>query len=95
MDSETKNQARRRNINDDGSRYLEQNVGQVKHAYAEAVHPIAEPEVRAHPEIGKRNVDAIDVIHDVNEEHKRKQSVRNSASGSNTELWMSENRLLT
>jgi len=29
-------------FDDDGSRYLEQNVSQVKHAYSQAVHSIAE-----------------------------------------------------
>ena len=47
-------------FDDDGSRYLEQNVGQVKYAYAEAVHAIAKAQVGAHPEIGEGNVDAID-----------------------------------
>ena len=33
---------------DDGSWYFEQNVGQVKHAYAKAVHAITEAQVGAH-----------------------------------------------
>src|SRR5262245_36829762 len=74
-------------FNGDGSRYLEQNVGEIKHAYAKAVDAIAETQVGAHPEIGEGNVHAIDVIHDIEEEHERKQSVRNSPSCSNTNCW--------
>src|SRR5262249_41099183 len=70
-------------FDDDDPAYLEQNVREIKHAYTEAVHAIAETQVGTHPEIGERDVDAIDVIHDVDEEHERKQAVRNSPSCSN------------
>ena len=73
-------------FDDDGSRYLEQNIGQVKHAYTEAVYAIAKAQVGAHSEIGEGNVDAIDEIHDVDQEHERKQAARNSASCPNTNL---------
>jgi len=71
-------------FSDDGSGYLEQNIGQVKHADAEAVCAIAEAQVGAHSEIGEGNVDAIDVVHDVDQEYEKKQAARNSASCSNT-----------
>ena len=73
-------------FDDDGSRYLEQNIGQVKHAYAETVDAIAEAQVGAHSEIGEGNVDAIEVVHDVNEEHERKQAARNSPPRSRAKL---------
>src|SRR6516225_8686754 len=74
-------------FDDDDSRYLEQNVGQVKYADAEAIHAIAEPQVGAHSEISEGNVDAIDVVHDADEKHERKQAVRNSPSCSNANIW--------
>ena len=74
-------------FDDDGSRYLEQNVSQVKHAYTEAVDAIAEAKVGTHSEISEGNVDAIDVVHDVDEEHERKQVVGNSPSCSNANFW--------
>ena len=42
--------------------------------------PIAEAQVNAHPEVGEGNVDAIDVVDDVDEKHERKQSARDSPS---------------
>jgi hypothetical protein len=69
------------------SGYLKQNIGQVKHAYAEAVHPVAKTQVGAHSEIGEGNVDAIDEIHDVDQKHERKQPARNSAACSNAGFW--------
>ena len=71
-------------FSDDGSGYLEQNIGQVKHADAEAVCAIAEAQVGAHSEIGEGNVDPIDIVHDVDQEHERKQAIRNSPSCSPT-----------
>ena len=58
-------------FDNDGSRYLQQNIGQVKHAYAETVYAVAKAQVGAHSEIGEGNVDAIDEIHDVDEKYKR------------------------
>src|SRR5207249_5147868 len=72
---------------DDGSWYLKQNVGQVKHADAQAVHAITEAQVGAHSEIGEGNVGAIDVVHDVDEENERKQAIRNSSSCSSANFW--------
>ena len=74
-------------FDDDGSRYFEQNIGQVKHAYAQTVHLIAEAQVGAHSKVGERNVDAIDIVHDIDQEHERKQPPGNSPSCSNTNLW--------
>jgi hypothetical protein len=48
------------------------NVGQVKHAYAEAVDAIAKAQIGTHSEISEGNVDAIDVVHDIDEEHEGK-----------------------
>ena len=59
-------------FNDNRAWYLEQNVGEVKHPYAKAVHTIAEAQVSTHSEIRERNVDPINVIHHVDEEHERK-----------------------
>ena len=70
-------------FDNDGPWYLEQNVGQVEYAYAETVHAIAKAQVGAHSQIGKRNVDAIDEVHDVDEKHERKQAIGNSPSSSN------------
>src|SRR6476469_3684088 len=67
-------------FDDNGPRYLEQNIGQVKHAYAEAVYAIAKAQVGAHSEISEGNVNAIDEIHNVDQEHERKQPARNSAT---------------
>src|SRR5262249_12284227 len=74
-------------FDNNGSWYLEQKIGQVKNAYAEAIHAITETQVSAHSEIGEGNVDAIDVVHDVHEEHERKQAVRNSPSCANANCW--------
>ncbi len=73
-------------FNNDGSRYLEQNVGQVEHTHAETIDTIAEAQVDAHSEIGEGNIDAIKVIHDVNDEHERKQPAGNSAPRSRAKL---------
>jgi hypothetical protein len=66
---------------------LEQKIRQVKHAYAETVHAVAETQVDAHSEICEGNIDAIDVIHHVDEEHERKQTKRNSPSRSRARFW--------
>src|SRR5215813_10205886 len=66
-------------FNDNGAWYLEQNVGEVKHTYAKAVHAVAEAQVSAHSEIRERNVDPINIIHHVDEEHKRKQPGGNAS----------------
>src|SRR5260370_37883743 len=79
-------------FDDNGSGYLKQNVGQVKHAYAEAINAIAEAQIGAHSEIGEGNVDAIDVVHYVNQEHERKQAVRNSPSRSNANCWQARDQ---
>jgi hypothetical protein len=44
-------------------RAREETVGEDEHCHA--VHAIAQAQVGTHPEISKGNVDAIDVIHDV------------------------------
>ena len=67
-------------FHDDRSWYLEQNVGQIKHAYTETVHAIAKAQVGAHPEVREGHVDAIDEVHDVDEKHERKQATRDSPS---------------
>lgn len=56
-------------FDDDGSRYLEQNISQVKHADAETVDAVAEAEVGAHSEIRKRDVDAIQISNYVEQEN--------------------------
>jgi len=74
-------------FDDDSSWYLEQNVSQVEHAYAETVHAIAEAQVGTHSEIREGNIHAIDEVHEVDEEHERKQAVGNAPACSNANFW--------
>ena len=79
-------------FDDDSSWNLEQNVSQVEHAYAETVYAIAEAQVGAHSEIREGNVDAIDEVHDVDQEHERKQAARNSPSRSHANFRQVRNQ---
>src|SRR5215469_15587362 len=60
----------------DGDRtwHLKQDVAQIKHADAKAIDAIAETEVCSHSKIGKRDIDAIDVVDDINQEDEWQQT---------------------
>jgi len=56
------------------------------HAYAQAINAVAEAEIGTHSEVGKRNVDPVDVVDDVEKKNKRKQAGGNSPPRSNSNL---------
>src|SRR5262249_3340329 len=70
-------------FDDKSPRYLKKNIRQVKHPYAEPINSITETQVGAHPEIGERNIDPVDVVHEIEEKDERKQAKRNVPSRPN------------
>jgi hypothetical protein len=74
-------------LDDQRAWYLEKNISQIKHADAEAVNPIAETQIGTHAQIGKGDINPVDIVHEIEKEDEREEAVRNSSSRSNANFW--------
>src|SRR5262249_28539141 len=65
------------------ARYLEQDIAEVEDADTKPKDAIAEPEIGAHPQVGKRHIDAVDVVDEIDQKDKWEQPPGNTPPRSN------------
>src|SRR5262245_12413775 len=73
-------------FDDDCSRYFKQNITDIEDAYSKTINAVAEAQIDAHPEIGKGNVDAVNVVDDIDQEDERQKTERNTPPGSDADF---------
>jgi len=73
--------ARAPSLDDDSARNLEQQVADKEKTRAKAVDAIAKAQVDAHAQIGERQVSAVDIADEVEQEYERQKMLRRPTPG--------------
>jgi len=80
-------------LDNDRSRNLEEYISHVENRRTESKHAIAQSEIGTHPQTGKRYVDAVNVIDDVENEDERQQTPCRAASSASAHCKLIQPRI--